>query len=274
MYLSRITFGRIGDKQTARLRTDIVEEYLAALLHNGQILGDHLFAPCQGMLVAYTRVACPKALAKRYHSQWGRPLLQRLIDEFGHIPECSMLQDDVPKRSPSWRKSSSLYLFTHAFDDTSLVCCGDSGRPIPLYRLPISDQTREDLYFWKNHYKDHDRLWLASGALEVPAYKQIADPRGKLLTLGRELCQEIEAATGKSTFCYLHRYWGRKAGEQERLCPMCGRQWRTSEKEHDDSPFWEFSFRCMRCRLVSHCANSYDDERHAAIGEYPRQRAN
>jgi predicted nucleic acid-binding Zn ribbon protein len=270
MFLSQIIFGNCDDSQTEATRSNIAEEYLAALLHNGQILGDYLLAPCKGKLVAYTRVARPKALARRSHSQWGLSSLQKVVERFGQIPQCEIIQDNVPARFASWTKSSSLYLFTHAFDHTSPVCCGDSGAPIPLYLLPISDQTREDLYFWAMHYREHDNVWLTSGVLEVPAYKQTADPRSELSSVGRGLCREIEAATGKKTFYYLHRYWGRKVGERDRVCPICGRRWRTSRKEPETTPFWQFPFRCVRCRLVSHCADSYDNERYAAIGEYKK----
>ena len=208
----------------------------------------------------------------RHHSQWGRERLKRVIEEFACVPRWTILEDNVPKRLPSWRRSSSLYLFTHAFRDASPVCCGDSGAAIPLYLLPISQQAREDAYFWSNHYRDHDNVWLGSGTLEVLAYRETADPKSELSSEGRESCREIEAATGKPTFYYLQRYWGRTVGEEKRLCPLCGRKWRTSTKETDKTPFWEFTFRCMQCRLVSHVACSYDNERHAAIGEYPQKR--
>jgi predicted nucleic acid-binding Zn ribbon protein len=274
MFLSKIVFGNCDDSRGETTRSDIVEDYLVALLHNGQILGDYFFAPFKAELVVYTHVARPSALAKQYHSKWGLSSLRDVVKAFGQLPACEIIQDDVPERFPSWKKSSFLYLFTHAFDDMSPVCCGDSGRPIPVYLLPISDQTREDLYFWARHFKDHDNIWLASGALEIPAYKQTADPRSELSSVGRELCKEIESATDKKTFYYLHRYWGRNVGEQDRPCPICGHRWRTSKKEKvsKELPFWNFWFRCVRCRLVSHCADSYDNERHAVIGEYPRQK--
>jgi predicted nucleic acid-binding Zn ribbon protein len=268
MYLSQITFGKHTDNRCDESQRDVAEEYLATLLHNGQMLGDYLLAPCNGILVAYARVARPDALAKRHHSKWGLTSLENVVKTFGRVPECGVIQDGVPARIASWRRSSSLYLFTHAFDDTSPVCCGDTGRPIPLYLLPISDMTREHLYFWAGTYRDHDRLWLDSGSLEIPAYRQMADPRSELSASGRGFCREIESATGKKTFYYLHRYYGRKRGEQDRACPMCGRQWRTSTEKSEATPFCEFDFRCVRCRLVSHCADSYDDERHAVIGEY------
>ena len=180
--------------------------------------------------------------------------------------------DDVPKRFPAWRRSSSFYLFTHAFDDASPVCCGDSGEPIPVYLLPIPDQDRRDLFSWAGSYKHLDNIWLNSGALEIPAYKQLADPTSQLSVAGRELCASIEKATQKLTFYYLKRYWGRSDGEATRVCPLCGRKWRLSNQPADMSPLHKFQFKCDSCRLVSRIADSYDDERHARIGEYKRRK--
>ncbi len=273
MFLSKITFGNSGSLRDEKSRSDIAEDYLVTLLHNSQIYGDYLFAPCKGKLVAYTHIARPGALAKKHHSQGGIKSLLDVVKTFGQVPQCEIIQDHVPKRFASWEKSPFLFLFTHAFDETSPVCCGDSGAPIPLYLMPISDRTREELWFWASHYRNFDLVWIATGALEIPAYKQTADPRSELSEEAREFCQEIENATGKPTFYYLQRYWGRNVGEQDRTCPMCGHKWRVAQKESKRFQFWKFAFRCRRCRLVSHLADSYDDERHAVIGEYPKRKA-
>lgn len=223
MFLVQITFGSYdGNGHQRESLTDAAEAYLGSLLRNGQIHGDYLLAWSKAQLIGYTRVARPDSFAKRYHSQWGVLSLNKLIEAFGHTPQWQIIDNDVPKRFSSWRRSSSFYLFTHAFDVASPVCCGDSGLPIPAYLLPISDQDREDLYFWAGSYKDHDNIWLASGALEIPAYKQLADPASDLSVTGRELCARIEKATQKPTFYFLNRYWGRNDGEATRACPLCG----------------------------------------------------
>ncbi len=271
MFLTQVTFGTDGGGQTRESLCDTAEWYLATLLHNGQICGDYLFAWGGGRLVTYTHVARPDAFAARHHSQGGRSALKDVIGALGRAPEWHILEDDIPRRFPSWRRSSSLYLFTHAFDDASPVWCGDTGSAIPTYLLPIPERSREDLYFWARWYRDHDNVWLGSGALEIPAYRQLADPRSELSAGGRESCKEIEAATGKPAYYYVMRYWGRTLGEQDRLCPLCGRKWRTQHSTTEKQPFQNFHFRCTRCRLVSHCAASSDDQRHARIGEYPRK---
>ena len=269
MFLVQITFGP-GDSdgdQCESLR-DAAETYLCSLLRNGQIHGDYLLAWSNAQLIGYTRVARPDSFAKGYHSQCGVADLNKLIEAFGRDPQWWIIDDDVPERFPDWHDSSTLYLFTHAFDDASPICCGDSGEPIPVYLLPISDQDRQGLYSWAGSYKDLDNVWLASGALEIPAYKQLADPTSDLSVTGRELCVRIENATKKPTYYYLTRYWGRNDGEATRPCPLCGGEWRLSDQNEDMTPFHKFQFKCDGCRLVSRIADSYEDERHARIGEY------
>jgi predicted nucleic acid-binding Zn ribbon protein len=273
MFLARLTFGSHSGKPSERdaLR-EAAESYLAALLKNGQIYGDYLAAWCDATLSAYTHLARPDALDGRHHSEWAKSALDVVADSFGQLPRCDIIDDDVPKRFRSWNRSTSFYLFTHAFDDVSPVCCGDTGAVIPLYLLPITQQSREDIYFWSRSYKYHDNLWLGSGALEIPAYKQLADPTSDLSVTGRELCADIELATKTPTYYFVHRYWGRDDGEATRLCSVCGGKWHLSRTPTDPHPFHDFHFRCKRCRLVSHCAVSYDDKRHSRIGEFKKAR--
>ena len=245
---------------------------LYTLLKNGQIYGEYFFSWFKGSLVAYTHLARPDSLAERYHSEWAMSDYNSIIKAFGRPPQCEIIDDDVPKRFPSWKRSKSFYLFTHAFDDTSPICCGDTGRPIPLYLLPINQLTRQDLYFWSRSYSNHDKLWLESEALEIPAYKQLADPASELSIEGRKLCADVERATKTPTYYFMHRYWGRNLGEAVRPCPLCGSKWHTSETPAEVRPYHQFHFRCEPCRLVGHCASSYDDERHARIGEFKKGR--
>lgn len=271
MFLARLTFGFDGDKPRGRdALKDAAEWYLAALLKNGQIYGEYLFAWCDATLVAYTHVARPDALAARHHSEWARSALDSVVEGFGQPPQCEIIDDDVPKRFPSWKRSTSFYLFTHAFDDVSPICCGDTGRPIPLYLFPLPQQIREDIYFWSRTYNYHDNIWLGSAALEIPAYKQLADPTSDLSVTGRRLCADIELATKTPTYYFVHRYWGRTDGEALRPCPVCGGKWHLSGTSTDRHPFHVFHFRCKRCRLVSHCGDSYDDQRRARIGEFKK----
>jgi predicted nucleic acid-binding Zn ribbon protein len=101
----------------------------------------------------------------------------------------------------------------------------------------------------------------------------MADPNSKLAQDGRDLCRGLETATGLPTFYYLHRYWGRPKGEEDRLCPGCGGKWRTGAATGGKRLFWQFDFRCDPCRLVSHFGVSTDGGRHTRIGEFQGERA-
>ncbi|QQS42114.1 MAG: DUF2310 family Zn-ribbon-containing protein [Acidobacteriota bacterium] len=273
MFLARLTFGSDCGKPRERdALEDAAEWYLGALIRNGQIYGEYLFSWHDAMLVVYAHLARPDSLAARHNSEWARKSLDSVVEGFGHPPKCEIIEDDVPKRFPAWKRSDSFYLFTHAFDDKSPICSGDTGRPMPLYLLPLPELTRESIHFWSRSYNYHDYIWLDSAALEMPAYKQLADPTSNLSMRGRELCAEVERATNIPTYYYLKRYWGRNKGEAVRLCPGCGGEWHLSDGVVDERPFWDFHFRCERCRLVSHRADSYEDERHARIGEFKKSK--
>ena len=267
MILAKITFGKAGRRNPSDLE-ELALNYLAAALHNGQICGEYSYAWNKGTLSAYTHLANPAALAANHHTKWSLKRRREVIRSFGHEPRCAILED-VPLQKPGvWRKAPFLYLFTHAFDSAPPVSRGDTGVPVPSYLLPISYEGREQLYFWQANYGHHDHLWLASGALEIPAYRQLADPGSELSQHGRDLCRAIQRATGIPTFYYLMRYWGRLGAEETRRCPGCGRRWRTRYLGSEESPFWHFHFRCGRCRLVSHVGVSTDGGRHTRIGEY------
>jgi predicted nucleic acid-binding Zn ribbon protein len=160
-------------------------------------------------------------------------------------------------------------LFTHKNDWESPICRGDNGESVPLYFLPGEHEDREKIYFLQQEYRDYDSIWMSCGELEIPVYKQLATPDSELSSTGRELCTYIEEATGIPTYYYMMRYWGRRAGEEDRKCPGCGKNW--SKKHHQktkSTPFHIFDFMCEHCRLVSHTSNTSDDERHAVIGEW------
>jgi len=152
------------------------------------------------------------------------------------------------------------------------LCRGDNGKPIPVYRLPGTHEDREAIYFWQRTYHEYNGIWLGCGELEIPVYKQLADPSSELSQKGREICRAVEKAIRIPTYYFLMRYWGRRSGEDERLCPGCGRAWLSRYPTDHPRGWWQFAFQCHNCRLVSQVADCDEDERHAVIGEYTKQR--
>jgi predicted nucleic acid-binding Zn ribbon protein len=271
MILHELTFGNI-DKKNREDGEDVAQSYIATLLHNGQACGEYFIVVREGNLIAYVNLQGIRAQSLKYHSKYGMECLEKVTDFFGRPPEWKLADDDAPKRHTTWAKAPFLYLFTHIYDWESPLCRGDNGKPIPLYRLSNTHKDREAVYSWQHTYHQYDGIWLGSGELEIPAYKQLADPSSELSQQGRQICISIEKTTGVATYYFLMRYWGRRSGEDKRACPSCGRAWRSNHPIDHPGGWWQFAFQCHSCRLVSHVADSDEDERHAVIGEYKKQR--
>jgi hypothetical protein len=270
MIIAKIVFGR-GRPTREVDHLDLAESYLASLLRNGQI-NEYLLSSSRS-ITAVVELPRPDALSAKYLSKVGRKELRRVRVAFRRPPSSSLITRPLRRRWPSWQSASALYLFTHAFDRQSPVCAFNLTDALPLYELPISGQLREDVRSWALSYRDLDRVWLGSGTLEMPAYRQLADPSSQLSSVGRDLCSKIGQATRRRTYYYLNRYYGRRRNDDARLCPGCGGEWRVSEQHRETTKFARFEFCCHRCRLVSHTASSPEGGRTARIGEFhPRRR--
>jgi predicted nucleic acid-binding Zn ribbon protein len=269
MYLAKITFPvkSLNRRQREALE-DAAEVYLIALKRNLQIHKDFLLGWSKGCLEAHTYVERPSAFEPRYHSSWATRELGELIDVSGKQPRYKIVDEAIPKRFRSWKRSTSFFLSTNAFGYGSPLRCGDTGETVPVFLLPVSDKIRDSLYSWAGMYRHYGNLYISSMSLEIAGYKQIADHQSESSDHGRGLCTEIEKATNRPTYYYLDRYWGRREGENTRPCPGCGRKWRTSSGPGEERQFHQFPFRCEPCRLVSHPGDVCDDERHARIGEF------
>ncbi len=267
MILANVIFGSRRRNEPDQLE-DVAHSYLGAMFHAGQLCGEYFLTWTKGRLNAHVLLASRAAAEPRHHSPHGKRELKKVAEAFGRNPRWRILDDGAKQRTSSWRSSPSLYLFTHAFDWASPVCRGDGKPPIPVFLLPVAFELKEQLYSWQRSYCHHDNIWLGSGALELEAYRQLADPNSELSEHGRNLCRELEAATGVPTYYYLTRYWGRTKGEDNRLCPGCGGAWRVECLWESTRRFWQFDFKCDRCRLVSHMGVSTDGGRHSQIGEY------
>lgn len=279
MYLANVKFQASRKIDRSKLK-NLVDDYMTWLYRNGQIGGmEWSYASIKGTLNAFVDLTRPDAFERRYMgSEFGLPALENLENYLGNPPQWTLLEEDVPKRFPNWKSARFLFLWHYWLIDPmgTAVRRGNDGKPIPTYLLPIAELDRQYISSWEHYYDELQMIWFRSGAWEIPAYRELADPRSELSTEGRKLCEEIEKATAIPTYYPLFRWWGRRKGEPTRLCPDCGRRWRVwpVNKAPSDKPrFWEFPFRCEKCRLVSHDAQDFDDERHARIGEFkPRKK--
>jgi predicted nucleic acid-binding Zn ribbon protein len=146
-------------------------------------------------------------------------------------------------------ENSSCYILRYG--GFSPLLCGDTFKPIPLYRIPAThhdNKCYDNLCSWERNYKHLYGLWLSGSVCEAFAQKQLQDHHSKLSILGRELCQRIEDLTGKSTYYFLFNYraWS-KAQDLARKCPATGSKWLISGKTASDP----IAFKCDTSRLVS-----------------------
>ena len=243
-----INFGRgLGDDR--KVLEDLAETYLAALLHAGQLCGDTIRTWIDLDLVVTAKMAGLGAQRKASHSSWGLKHLKAVKEKFGREPVWTIRDDEKPRQNITWKGAGELVLFTHAFDDDSPVCRSDINGQVPIFLLPVSEQIKNDLVRWQDSYALHDRMWLASGTLEMAAYRELTLLDSELSEDGRQLCRGLENATRVPTYYFLMRYYSHPTEEFSRRCPGCDGKWRT--KAPEESRFQDWHFRCKRCRLVS-----------------------
>ncbi len=268
MILHKLIFGLVS-KVDRDIAEEYVEYYISALFHNGQACGEYFTVIENGELCAYINLQNIEASLEKYHCEYGNKWLKKIIQLFPSAPVWKIIDDELPVKNLDWNDAPFLYLFASYDECESPIYRGDNGSSIPLYKLAGTHEDREKVYFWQREYRDLDAIWMRCGDLEVPAYKQLATPVSSLSASGKEICEHIENVTGKPTYYYLMRYWGRRSGEETRHCPKCGHDWNHEINQNsENAAFHQFDFICHNCRLVSHLSVSNEDERHAVIGEW------
>lgn len=269
MFLARARIGPVRGGRRSELE-DLVEGYLRSLVMDGQAgrLSFELWD--KDYLHIYVEIPRPDSIKADYLSPWGKTALDEMSDYCGKPPEWELLEKEIPRRFPRWQSAPSLVLYHLYWDDRKPpIRRLDNGAPIPAYLIPFKDQTVPwNIHVWQREYDHHVGVWFGTGALEIPAYRELADTSSVLASTGRELCTEIEKATSTPTYYFLFRHWGRRKGEADRKCPACGANWRLKKSIARPAIGWRIDFQCKKCRLVSEKAAYCDDERHARIGEF------
>ena len=189
--------------------------------------------------------------------------LQALLSERPRL----VRETSAAKSAPKIDRCSSLYLGATYLSENPVLKSGVDDAFIPIYMLPLDPDFTEKLHFWGLNYRRYDGIQMACHALEVPAYKQLADLSSQLSQDGRQMCREIEVQLRKPVYYYLYRYWGfPEEIEKERKCPSCNKEWQ--------NPIWRpkgpglsgYFFKCDSCRLISEPGSTDDNQRRAKIG--------
>ncbi|MDR2705837.1 MAG: Zn-ribbon-containing protein [Planctomycetaceae bacterium] len=270
MIFYRVSFGYCC-KNDLENATTTVDNYLAALAKNGQIDKNYTIVPWQKQVIAYINTIGLEADQLKSHSANGKERLKDVEKFFKSSPVWICNEDFPPTQKAIWKNASFLYLYVPYYQQGTPLHRGDNNDAVPLYRVPITDKDREDVYFWQQYYQECDNIWQENSKLTIDAYRMLADPASELSKQGRELCLAIEKATGIPTYYYLMRFFGRKHEEEiQRKCPCCGNSWAVKQPQQQISEperFCHFYFQCQPCRLVSHLASGNVNLRYAKIGE-------
>jgi len=268
MYLLEL---KVKPKKSSDLSTleETLESFGAALMRNRNIYGEYIIHSISKELKFISKVPEKNSIDVKNLTSWAREDLEKLKEISGKQFKISLTGKSQRNIGRDYRAAKNLYLFTHAFGESSPLVSGTTGGPVPFYYLPIDDKIRDELYFWFRTYKEYDNIWLGSGPLEMATYKQLADVRSEFNKAGLKLASTISKLTKKKTYYYLQRYWGFEEGEEDRRCPLCGSKWHihSNEDEKQSGLAW-FNFRCDKCALLSHSAVSLDSKRGAKIGQF------
>jgi hypothetical protein len=89
LHLAKVIFGTPRKSQSGTDASDAIEEYLAALLKNGQIGDEYLLADKARPVVAHVDVPAADALDAKHTSSWGIRATQEgglVFVAFGEVP--------------------------------------------------------------------------------------------------------------------------------------------------------------------------------------------
>lgn len=210
---------------------DRIGDYLIALKHNGQILPDYAIVKNGEGYILYVTVPHEDSLSKDHETVYAaryREKLEKLFDfSFRKIGE------NVESREYCVCESHSfLEMGTYDCDVDSVFTCGDCGKPVALYKLPVLNgyDDHGDATGWQTDYASFDKIWLNSATDSVSG-RQLFYPDSLLNKRGRAIAAETGEKLGCKVYYYMSDdcgFYKRKTAERVktengkvRLCPSC-----------------------------------------------------
>lgn len=224
--------------------------YLSALDNSRQIFNeDHQISLQKNKLIV--PVTCPEesALDKKNTIVYGLNRIKDLEERSG-----SKVQFVKTGIVPGYEEyviseKSSFYFLMES--DISPLRCGDTGWPIPLYKIPDTYHDNigyDDVRNWRRDYDCVKHMWFRGSVSERFMQYQLQDHRSALSVAGRAVCKRIEELTGVPTYYYLFNYRAiSQERDKKRRCPETGEDW-FIEGGH---PNELLDFKCDKSRLVS-----------------------
>ncbi|MCF6236025.1 MAG: Zn-ribbon-containing protein [Gammaproteobacteria bacterium] len=238
---------------------DWAYDYVFHLDRTGQIIKkDHPIIVDD--LTLRVPVICPEkdSLFLKYCSEYSLDLIEKIEKNTGSTIESIFTGRDAGNPNYTVPENSSYYILRNGWE--SPLLCGDTHRPIPLYRFPGTDHNGVDydnIYFWNQDFERLSGLWLSSGAYEAFTQEQMQNPFSSINKSGRKLCALVEKLTAVPTYYFLFNYRdGSQKQDQQRKCPITGNDWLIADKTSSDF----IAFKCDESRLVSELSTNVNSE--------------
>jgi predicted nucleic acid-binding Zn ribbon protein len=230
---------------------DEFDALMGNLYKTGQILGNYETPFIKdNELVAYQTTLEKTSLSKKYFDEFTR----KRWSDIEKLCNSRLRTEIVGKAIPEYvgvcncKKPDFYILFTHAFNESGFLDCGNCRKIVPIYKLTkLSYEDRYEMLAWESNYKACDNLQLGCKVGEKWATKQMSDPGSQLSKQGIDICKRIAEATGIPTYYYLHNYRHiAPKKDKSRPCPSCKGKWLLKQKLHD-----YYDFKCDKCKLLS-----------------------
>ncbi len=232
----------------------LVNQIIEQWRYNGQIIGREipLFAAKQeGEPGLAVRAVCPEqqSLLAEYNNTEVDNALEQAESAGLFFDGFQIIADDLNSdtthsgANPGWQ-----ILYTTYLQSCSPLHSGEDFLPIPLYKqLKNVPHLSMDIIKWQENWQACDQLQMNGAVLEQQALREISEIDSNLFKHGYYLTRDIERISGIPTYYYLYRLGGNDlAGEQQRRCPLCQREWALPHPLFD-----LFYFKCDHCRIVS-----------------------
>lgn len=270
MLLAAVSFIPHMDHEEGELVL-VAEDYLTALVKNGQIHGNFVSGWIDGVYTAYVHVSHRDAHKRDAASQWVRRTEKLVQLQYGAVPQWEIVDDESSLPVPQLSSASFVYLMSHAMHEGSPVWHGQRGTALPMPLLPLSDRLKEELFHWAMLCRSYDQIWTMEGPLAETAWRQLSDWNSDFYQEGRRLAAELQSQADKPCFIYLWNDFpatpepsensGNEAPENMAAseivdaptCPGCGTPWEVDHQQIPSrEPFRKFHYRCNSCQIVTH----------------------
>lgn len=239
--IARIVFNPINKEDDNII--DVVDDILAMLIKNGQILDECVVENHKEFFIANVITTDDDSLDEKYYNKY-------ILDAIKYFNiEVEIISDDALAVDSCHCENHSYYIL--AIDpncSSSPIICGDCGKEMPLTKIPylFNEEEHYSILSFQEIYKAVDTLWMNSLS-DSFTRRQISDYKSQLNQRGIDVCFELEKKVNKPVYYLLCNPIGgwNEFNKNKNLncCPKCGNELSELKDSYVDKV-------CNNCRLA------------------------